>query len=168
MLERYVLRLSQRLRGLSPQQSANFLRGTLTFPMPAIRHITSWVQRPARTLTARQRKFLTHLETVSPEVKETGELVHEFRSLMKHRQVSQFLRWLTRTEQSAVAELRSFAVGLRQEYASIAAAIEYPWSNGPVEGHVNRLKTIKRQMYGRANFDLLKAHVLYVSEKENR
>ncbi len=58
-------------------------------------------------------------------------------------------------------ELRSFAVGLRQEYAAVVAAFEYPWSSGPVEGHVNRLKTIKRQMYGRPNFDLLKIRVLH-------
>jgi transposase len=86
---------------------------------------------------------------------------------MKHRQVSRFPGWLTQAEQSTVAELRSFAVGLRLEYASIAAAFEYSWSNGPVEGHVNRLKTIKRQMYGRANFDLLKTRVLYIRGTEN-
>jgi transposase len=66
-------------------------------------------------------------------------------------------------EQSTVPEVRSFAVGLRHEYAAVAAALEYPWSKGPVEGHVNRLKTIKRQMYGRANFDLLKTRVLYIA-----
>jgi transposase len=62
-----------------------------------------------------------------------------------------------------VPALRSFAVGLRQEYAAAAATLEYPWSNGPVEGHVNRLKTIKRQMYERANFDLLKVRVLHAA-----
>ena len=44
--------------------------------------------------------------------------------------------------------------------AAVKAALKYPWSNGPVEGHVNRLKTLKRQMYGRANFDLLRRRVL--------
>jgi transposase len=62
-----------------------------------------------------------------------------------------------------VVEVRRFAVGLRQEYAAVAAALEHPWSNGPVEGHGNRLKTIKRQMYGRANFDLLKALVSHAA-----
>jgi len=136
--------------------------------MPSIRHVTAWVQRPARALTTKQRQFLSHLESVSPEVKETRVLVREFRHLMKHRQVSQFPRWLTQAERSTVTEWRSFAVGLRQEYASIAAAIESPWSNGPVEGQINRLKTIKRRMYGRANFDLLKARVLYVAEERHR
>ena len=55
------------------------------------------------------------------------------------------------------------SIGLRQEYRAVAAALEYPWSNGPVEGQINRLKTIKRQMYGRANFDLLRARVLWAA-----
>jgi transposase len=67
------------------------------------------------------------------------------------------------TEQCPVAELRTFAAGVRQDYGAVAAALEYPWSNGPVEGQINRLKTIKRQMYGRANFDLLRARVLWVA-----
>jgi len=144
MLERYVLRLGQRLRGLSPQESAQFLQGALTFPTPSVRQVTAWVQRPLCALTTKQRQFLAHLETVSPEVKETRVLALAFRQLMKHRCVSQFPTWLTQAERSAVTELRSFAVGLRQEYPSVAAALESPWSNGPVEGHVNRLKTIKR------------------------
>jgi transposase len=86
-----------------------------------------------------------------------------FGHLMKEHAVAVFPTWLERAEQGAVVELRNFAVGLRQEYAAVAAALESPWSNGPVEGHVNRLKTIKRQMYGRANFDLLKARVLYAA-----
>jgi transposase len=86
-----------------------------------------------------------------------------FGHLMKEHAVAVFPTWLERAEQCAVVELRNFAVGLRQEYAAVAAALESPWSNGPVEGHVNRLKTIKRQMYGRANFDLLKARVLYAA-----
>ena len=69
-----------------------------------------------------------------------------FRRLVQGRRHAQFPAWLAHAEQSTVPEMRSFAVGLRQEYAAVAATLEYPWSNGPVEGHVNRLKTIKRQM----------------------
>jgi hypothetical protein len=95
MRERYVLRLSHRLRGLTPQQSAKFLRGALPFPLPSIRRVTAWVQRSARALTTKQRHFLLHLERVSPEVKETRVLVRGFRHLLNHRQVSQFPRCLT-------------------------------------------------------------------------
>jgi transposase len=57
--------------------------------------------------------------------------------------------------------LNGFAQGIRQDEAAVAAAMSEPWSNGPVEGQVNRLKTVKRQMYGRAGFKLLRARVLY-------
>jgi transposase len=59
-----------------------------------------------------------------------------------------------------VPELRTFARGLRQDEAAVRAGIELPRSNGPVEGHVDRLKVIKRSMDGRARFDLLRARVL--------
>ena len=59
-------------------------------------------------------------------------------------------------------ELRRFAAGIHRDEAAVSAAVRGPWSNGPVEGHVNRLKTIKRRMYGRAGFVLLRARVVNV------
>src|SRR5207253_7845821 len=56
-----------------------------------------------------------------------------------------------------------FAQGLRQDYAAVKAALTWPYSNGPTEGHVNRLKLLKRQMYGRAKLDLLRQRVLYAA-----
>ena len=58
---------------------------------------------------------------------------------------------------------RNFALGIQQDYAAVRAALETPWSNGQTEGQVNRLKFIKRQMYGRAKLDLLRLRVLYRS-----
>jgi transposase len=63
--------------------------------------------------------------------------------------------------EDAPADLRSFARGLTHDQAAVIAALTLPWNNGQVEGQVNRLKLIKRQMYGRANFDLLRARFLY-------
>lgn len=60
-------------------------------------------------------------------------------------------------------EMRRFAAGIRQDYAAVAAALQYAWSNGQVEGQINRLKLIKRQMYGRAKLDVLKARLLYAA-----
>ena len=68
--------------------------------------------------------------------------------------------WLEQMESCGVKKLQNFALGLRQDYGAVRAALIYDWSNGQVEGQVNRLKTIKRQMYGRANFDLLRQRVL--------
>jgi len=100
---------------------------------------------------------------VSPAVEVVRELALAFRQLMKERAVAAFPGWVETAEQCPVVEVRHFAVGIRQDYGAVAAALEYPWRNGPVEGQINRLKTIKRQMYGRANFDLLRARVLWAA-----
>jgi transposase len=68
--------------------------------------------------------------------------------------------WLSRAEVSPCLEVRHFAEGIRRDESAVNAAVTTRWSNGPVEGHVNRLKTIKRQMYGRAGFAPLKARVV--------
>jgi transposase len=91
------------------------------------------------------------------------DLALAFRQLMKDHAVAALPTWVARAEQCPVAEVRAFAVGVRQDYGAVAAALEYAWSKGPVEGQINRLKTIKRQMYGRANFDLLRARVLWAA-----
>jgi transposase len=60
-----------------------------------------------------------------------------------------------------VTELSSFVNGIKRDYAAVRAACSLPWSNGTVEGHVNRLKFLKRQMFGRAHLDLLRVKVLH-------
>ena len=69
--------------------------------------------------------------------------------------------WLSQSEHSGIAELKSLAQGIRRDYAAVRAAFSSPWSNGQVEAQVNRLKLQKRQVYGRANFDLLRQRILY-------
>jgi len=94
MIEGYLLRLSQRLKGLAPQQCAHFLQIALTFKTPTLRHLTAWVQMAHRKLTPKQAQFLTHLSTVSSEVRETRERTLTFRQLMKKRLRTQFSVWL--------------------------------------------------------------------------
>jgi transposase len=68
--------------------------------------------------------------------------------------------WIEQALRSGIEALKNFAQGLRQDYDTVKAALTEKWSNGPVEGQINRLKTIKRRMYGRAGFKLLKKRVL--------
>jgi transposase len=89
-------------------------------------------------------------------------LAGEFAAMVRKRSRQSLSEWLARAA-SACAELRNFGAGLRQDEAAVAAALTEPWSNGPVEGQVNRLKLIKRQMYGRAGFQLLRARVRYAA-----
>ena len=68
--------------------------------------------------------------------------------------------WLKRARDSTIRQLQSFAKRLQDDYAAVQAAVALAWSNGQTEGQVNRLKTLKRQMYGRANLDLLERRFL--------
>jgi transposase len=68
--------------------------------------------------------------------------------------------WLTQAEHCGIKVLKSFAQGIRRDYAAVRATFTSQWSNGPVEAQVNCLKLQKRLMFGRANFDLLRLHVL--------
>lgn len=83
--------------------------------------------------------------------------------MVRQRKPEAFDGWLQACAVSGIAELQSFAKGLLQEEASIRAALSEPWSSGQVEGQVNRLKLLTRQMYGRAKCDLLRQRVLNAS-----
>ena len=80
--------------------------------------------------------------------------------MIRERQPEKFDQWLMDCLNGAVKDLRTFADGLDQDYQAVRAAMSCEWSNGPVEGQVNRLKLLKRQMYGRAKFDLLRKRLL--------
>jgi transposase len=93
----------------------------------------------------------------SPDLARITELAHRFLELCLRRSEESLESWLTAAQQTG---LRSFALGVERDRAAIEATFRLPWSNGPVEGQIHRLKLIKRQGYGRANFDLLKQRVL--------
>ena len=88
------------------------------------------------------------------------ELAQDFCALVRERQADRFDPWLARAATSNVAPLQRFATGLRADYEAVKAGLTLPWSNGPVEGQMNRLKMLKCQMFGRANIDLLRRRFL--------
>ena len=75
--------------------------------------------------------------------------------MLSHKAAERLDSWLGQAEHCGIKKLENFASTLRQDYDAVRAALSSEWSNGQVEGQVNRLKMIKHQMYGRANFDLL-------------
>ncbi len=83
--------------------------------------------------------------------------------MVRERAHEQLDSWLERAEASGLGGLKRCASGIRRDYTAVKAALSSPFSNGVVEGNVNRLKYLKRQMYGRANFDLLRKRVLYAA-----
>src|SRR5712691_5009218 len=87
-------------------------------------------------------------------------LALDFRDALATNDGQQMRCWIHGAKQCGIGSLVRFALGLQKDLSAVLAAVETPWSNGQVEGQINRLKTIKRQMYGRAGFPLLRARVL--------
>src|SRR5437016_88550 len=85
------------------------------------------------------------------EVAKVTALAIKFQEIVRERKAEQLKDWLAEAQASGITELVGFASGIVQDQAAVEAALRYEWSNGQVEGRVNRIKAIKRAMYGRAN-----------------
>ncbi len=81
--------------------------------------------------------------------------------MIREQLAPKFDEWMKKGQEIGIKELANFVKGIKQDQAAVKAALKFQWSQGQVEGQVNRLKMLKRQMYGRAKFDLLKARVLH-------
>ncbi|MBT2583146.1 ISL3 family transposase [Planococcus sp. ISL-109] len=113
-------------------------------------------------------KHLERINNLHPEILKTfpqlielDELVHSFRKLVKEKKTVNLMDWLANIKLADFSFVQSFANGILQDLSAIKLSIEKDWSNGPTEGQINRLKMIKRMMYGRAGFQVLRNRILY-------
>jgi transposase len=104
-----------------------------------------------------KHRYLQALYSASPQMAAIARIAKQFFEIIRTRDVAAWPGWLQEAQNSPLA---SFARRLRRDQNAVDAALRMPWSNGMVEGHIHRLKLLKRQMYGRANFDLLRLRVL--------
>jgi len=100
----------------------------------------------------------TQLHAQDTEVAEAINLAQDFAPLVRQRQPAPLDPWLVRATTSTLEALRRFAHGLHDDYAAVKAGVTMPWSNGPVEGHINRLKMLKRQRVRRVTHQGITAH----------
>ena len=126
------------------------------------RRVSKLMTMPCEELTTDQAAFMQALYKASPLVEKAAILGKRFKHIITDRQHDELDKWLQDTVDCGMEVMKNFAQNLKRDYDAVKNALTQPWSNGPVEGHINRLKTIKRQMYGRAGFDLLKLRVLAV------
>jgi len=96
-----------------------------------------------------------------PELTRVQQLVQQGTAMIRQRQAANLEAWLQACRGSPSVALQNCAEGLQRDYAAVKAALTLPGSTGPVEGHINRLKLIKRSGYGRMKLDLLRQRVLY-------
>ncbi len=121
----------------------------------------SWLYvSQAVKLDEKQRKLVAQIRAAHGDLDLAYDLTQAFVSMLAEHRDTDLERWLAQAKQSGIRELKSFANGIRRDYAAVRAAFTSEWSNGPVEAQVNCLKLQKRFMFGRANFDLLRLHVL--------
>lgn len=115
--------------------------------------------RTQKPLTDEKKAFKSALFEASPLLEKVGEHVEAFQDLLVGR-TQKTLSWWMETASKLGPELASFVNGINLDLQAVENAVAMPWSQGPTEGHVNRIKTIKRQMYGRAGLELLRRRLL--------
>ena len=148
-------------RTASPRLRSKCQRSdSVTSKLPATRRLARLLMTHGDTLPKTERDFVAHLLNEVPPVAAAIAVAKQLNALLR-RKTSESL---TQILDAAVATpLKDFASGLRRDITAIQAALDLPWTTSPVEGQINRLKMLKRTMYGRAGFQLLRARVLHAA-----
>ena len=141
-------------RGMAAQIAARPCRP------PSSRAVTALFLRRPDELSLSQKAFVSQLRQTCPAFTTVIDLSQRFLTMVRQRDKSGLNCWMRDALQSGVSAVAHFAKGLGQDHAAVEAALSLSWSNAQSEGQVNRLKLVKRSMYGRAGFELLKTRVL--------
>jgi transposase len=134
--------------------------------VPSARKLSSQFAGPKAAGESDGPSFLDRVRAQIPGLDAALTLAGELADMIRKRVTRPLVEWVAKAAASGVPELVGFAAGLRADEAAVSAALTETWSNGPVEGQVNRLKAIKRSMYGRAGMDLLRARVMHKGERD--
>jgi hypothetical protein len=127
---------------------------------PSASQVGHWITFKEEQRLDWQKKYLTRLCEADQEIREAYELVTDLTTMLRQRQGERLDAWLEKVEAQGIAELKNVALGVKRDYEAVKAGLTLEWSNGQTEGQVHRLKLLKRQMYGRGRFDLLRKRVL--------
>ena len=156
-----VARWAARRRREDPPARAAEVRRAAAWPEPSSRRCARLLTAAPDKLDAQEGAFLAHLAEAAPDLTRAGELASRFAALIRgapDKEAGPALdTWLADARGTA---LDAFVRGITRDRNAVLAALVEPWSTGPVEGQINRLKLLKRTMYGRAKFDLLRCRVL--------
>lgn len=152
--------LQQAVQPWRPLRPARRRRGEGARPKARRYSVRSLCLRPEARLSDAERQALMTFLAQEPAIAAGHALLERFRGLLADRNRAALDGWLAEARASALPAFVSLATGLDDDRAAVEAALTTPWSNGPVEGHVHRLKLIKRQGYGRASLALLRRRVL--------
>ena len=127
---------------------------------PKPRRVTKWIMSDPAKLKAEDQHKLDAIRQRSPALDALTGHVQDFADMMHKLRGTRLPQWIAAVLASDLTQLHSFVKGLQRDIAAVTAGLSLPWSSGAVEGQVNRVKMLKRQMYGRAKFDLLRRRIL--------
>ena len=116
--------------------------------------------KPRGLLTPGQAAKVDALKSASPDFTAMRQLAMRFRGILRSKDIQKFDVWLNDAQQSGIYAMQRFARTIRRDVDAVRNALTEGWSNGQTEGQINRLKTLKRAMYGRASTELLRARML--------
>lgn len=130
----------------------------ITAPKP--RAVTGWIIRPAVERSESEQADLTRILDRCSALRTVEQLVSDFGGMLRQRQGQHLDTWIAKAQATDIAPPRGFAAGLLKDYDAVRNGLTLSWSSGAVEGTVTKIKALKRAMYGRANFDLLRRRIL--------
>jgi transposase len=122
--------------------------------------VTRWILTHPDHLGAEEQLRLKQVLANCPQLDATAAHVAAFAGLLTGLHADRLDDWIAAVEADGLPAMRSFAAGLKRDHDAVRNGLRLPYSSGVVEGNVNRIKMLKRQMYGRANLDLLRKRVL--------
>jgi transposase len=128
------------------------------------KHAAILVTRAADQMTDEQQQLFDRITHQCPDVAALRRIALSFRTALTAENSTHLRRWIEGAKRSEFGHVVRFAYGLQKDISAVSAAVDTSWSTGQVEGQINRLKMIKRQMYGRAGFQLLRARILPYSQ----
>jgi len=131
---------------------------------PTVRDVTNWLCRRPDTLTEDQRPRLKAILDRCPELQAVSAHIRAFATMITELTGQDLPQWMAATREAGLPGISSFAKGLEQDLDAVTNGLTMPWSSGPVEGRVNHIKMIKRQMFGRAGLPLLRKRVLLTAQ----
>lgn len=141
-------------------KSVENLPPPLTIKVWSARKVSNLMSQPFEKLEKESQEFLRGFYKICPQANKASQLARKFKEMTAKLRRKKLDPWVNSALESGIPAMKNFAKGLQQDYDAVKAAVSLKWSNGQVEGQVNRLKNIKRQMYGRASFELLRKRVL--------
>lgn len=146
--------------GKPPSSVPRAQKGAVAGTNPSAKNVASLFMRREKLLSEEQKKYLDRLCSSDAALADARQLTQELAEMVRELEGQKLDEWLQRAESSEAAVMRRYAAGLKKDIDAVRAGLTQRWSNGPVEGFVHKLKLLKRQGYGRANFDLLRTRTL--------